>query len=171
MPVQVVTTAVSKARAKVRGLLHEFTRFGVIGSVAFVVDLTLFNLLRYGLDGEGVLHHKPLTARVLSVAVATVIAYVGNRHWTWRHRPRRALHREYSLFFTFNVIGLLVNVGVLAFVNYVLNLADPVSNNVANIVGIGVGSLFRFWAYRRFVFPPAAPALGDEQPVPLTRVA
>lgn len=168
---QVVTVAAAKAVAKVRGLLHEFTRFGVIGSIAFVVDLGVFNLLRYGLDGEGVLHHKPLTARVLSVALATVIAYLGNRHWTWRHRPRRALHREYALFFTFNLIGLMVNVGILAFVNYVLNLTDPVSNNVANIVGIGVGSLFRFWAYRRFVFPPATAPSGDEQPAPLTRVA
>lgn len=165
---QLVITVV----AKVRGLVHELARFGVIGGVAFVVDMGLFNLLRYGLDGEGVLHHKPLTARVLSVAVATMVAYVGNRHWTWRHRARRALHREYALFFTFNLIGLLVNVGLLAFVNYVLGLQDPLSNNVANVIGIAVGSLFRFWAYRRFVFPPTVvPRRTAEEPAPAARAA
>lgn len=143
---------IATVRDRFQALLHEIARFGVVGAVAFVVDITTFNALRYGLDGEGILHDKPLTARVISVALATTVAYFGNRHWTWKHRERRALHREYTLFFAFNAVGLLLNVAILAFVNYVLGLQDPVSNNVGNLVGIGLGSLFRFWAYRRFVF-------------------
>jgi putative flippase GtrA len=133
-------------------LVHEVAKFGVVGAVAFVVDMGGFSLLRYGIDGDGVLHDKPLTARTISVVLATVVAYLGNRHWTWRHTERRAVSREYTLFFAFNLAGLAINLAVLAFVNYVLDLHDPVSNTVANLVGIGLGTLARFWSYRRFVF-------------------
>ena len=33
-----------------------------------------------------------------------------------------------------------------------LDLHSQLADNVTNIVGIGIGTLFRFWAYRKFVF-------------------
>ncbi|WP_020576852.1 GtrA family protein [Actinopolymorpha alba] len=148
---------------KVRHLIHEVAKFGLVGAVAFVVDMGGFSLLRYGFDGDGPLHHKPLTARTISVVLATVVAYLGNRHWTWRHTQRRAVHQEYTLFFLLNLAGLVINLAVLAFVNYVLHLRDPMSNGVANLVGIGLGTLLRFWSYRRFVFRAPAGARLDEE--------
>ena len=62
---------------------QEAAKFGVVGAVGFVVDVGLFNLLRYAGD-PGVLESKPLTAKAISVACATVVTYLGNRHWTWR---------------------------------------------------------------------------------------
>lgn len=142
---------------RMRLLAGEVAKFGAVGAIAFVVDLGGFSLLRYGFDHHGPLEHKPLTARTISVVVATVVAYFGNRHWTWRDRERRALHHEYALFFVLNFAALVLNLAILAFVNYILDLHDPVSNVIANLVGIGLGTLMRFWSYRRFVFrTPAA---------------
>ena len=124
-----------------------------LGEEGFVVDVAVFNALRYAGD-PGPLEHKPLTAKAISVAVATCVTYLGNRHWTWKHRERRAIHREYVLFAVLNLVGLVINLAILAFVNYVLDLRDPVSNNVANLAGIALGTLMRFWSYRRFVFRP-----------------
>ena len=141
----------------VRSLVHEVAKFGIVGAFAFVIDVGLFNLLLY----FGPLEDKPLTAKVVSVVAATTFAYFGNRFWTYRHRGRRSMRREYVLFFVFNGIALLISVGCLWFSHYVLGLDSPLADNIsANVVGVLLGTLFRFVAYRTWVFP-AIPA--DDQ--------
>ena len=143
-------------QARVGSVLHEIAKFGVVGAVAFVVDVTVFNLLRYH-GGEGVLYEKPLTAKAISTVVATVVAYLGNRFWTFRHRDRVGYAREYALFFLFNGIGMLIALGCLWVSHYLLGLTSPLADNIsANVVGLALGTMFRFWAYRRWVFPEAA---------------
>ncbi len=132
--------------------MHEVAKFGVVGGVGFVVDVSIFNLLRFAGD-PGVLEHKPLTAKGISVAIATVVTYLGNRHWTWRDRARSGARREVSLFFLLNAIGMLIAVGCLAVSHYLLDLRSPLADNIsANVVGLVLGMLFRFWSYRAFVF-------------------
>jgi putative flippase GtrA len=54
-------------------------------------------------------------AKTTSVAVAATSSYFMNRHWTFRHRARTGLRREYTLFFLLNGVGLLIaNAGILA---------------------------------------------------------
>jgi putative flippase GtrA len=138
-------------------LLHEIGKFGAVGVVAYVVDLGLFNLL------VGALGVERLTAKTLSTIVAATVAFIGNRFWTWRHRERSGMAREYALYFFFNAAGLGISLGCLAVSHYVLGAVWPVfktllADNVsANLVGAALGTVFRFWAYRRFVFVgPAA---------------
>ncbi|MGN6245004.1 MAG: GtrA family protein [Motilibacteraceae bacterium] len=138
----------------------ELARFGSVGLVALVVDIGVFNLARF-VAGLG-----PLTSKTLSVLLATAVAYAGNRWWTYRHHVRQGLVREGVLFLVLNVAGLLITLACLAFSHYVLGLTGPVADNVsANVVGLGLGTAFRFWSYRRFVFRvhagPAA-AAADE---------
>jgi putative flippase GtrA len=97
--------------------------------------------------------------------VATTVAYVGNRQWTFRHRERQGMRKEYLLFFGFNAVGLAIALGCLGTSHYLLDLTSPLADNVsANVIGMALGTVFRFWAYRRFVFveadaPPAEPVL------------
>jgi putative flippase GtrA len=145
--------ALRAGRRQAGELAHEVAKFGVVGCVAFAVDIGVFNLLRYH-GGEGVLYEKPITAKVVSTVVATLVAYLGNRFWTFRDRERVGYAREYLLFFLLNAVGLLISVGCLWLSHYVLDLRSPLADNVsANVVGLGLGTLFRFWAYRRWVFP------------------
>jgi putative flippase GtrA len=133
-------------------LVHEVMKFGVVGALSFVIDVGLFNLLRYA-GGEGPLHGKPLTAKTISVIVATTFAYFANRHWTFRNRQRSGLMREYILFFVLNGIGLGIALACLGFSHYVLGLTSPLADNIAaNVVGVALGTLFRFWSYRKWVF-------------------
>jgi putative flippase GtrA len=142
-------------------LAREAAKFGIVGGVAFVTDFGVFNLLRYaGADGVGVLHAKPLTANVISTVLSILVAWLGNRYWTFRHRRRASAPRELVLFFVMNGVGLLISLVCLAFTYYVLDLRGPVASNVsAKIVGVALGTLFRWWAYRRFVF---VEELGEE---------
>jgi putative flippase GtrA len=147
-------------------VVREGLKFGVVGAVAYVVDTGLFNLLLH-VGSDPVLEGKPLTAKVVSVSVATMVAWLGNRFWTFRRRRRSAVARELFLFGVVNVGGLLLALLPLAVSRYVLDLTSPVADNIAaNVVGLALGTLFRFLMYRTVVFnqtrdpsPEAEPAL------------
>jgi putative flippase GtrA len=157
----VVSTDVVRARSlltrvytSIDGLYREVITFGAVGAVAFAVDLMVFNLLRTGLLGaEPLLDHKPLTAKSISVLAATVVAWLGNRRWTFRHRQRASRRHEFALFLVMSLVGLAIALACLSFSHYVLGLHSVLADNIAgNVVGLGLGSLFRFWAYRYLVF-------------------
>ena len=133
-------------------LVHEVAKFGVVGALGFVVQLGVQNALY---PGHGV---GAVTAVVIGYAAATVVTFLGNRHWAFRHRKGGGLGQESALFVLLNVVGILIQVGVVALVHYGLGLTDTLSYNLATIIGIGLGTLFRLYTYRKFVFlaPPAA---------------
>jgi len=136
-------------------LVRELMKFGVVGGVAFVVDVGLFNLLLHLTD-------KPLTSKTISTIAATTVAYAGNRTWTFRRRSRSTVRREYSLFFLLNGVGMLIALTCLAISHYLLGYTSTLADNVAaNVVGLGLGTAFRFWSYRRWVFPELLPAAAE----------
>jgi len=140
-----------RAYYRLGALVRELMKFGVVGSVAFVVDLAVFNLMLQLTD-------KPLTSKTISTVVATTVAYAGHRTWTFRRRSRSAVRREYTLFFLLNGVGLLISLACLAISHYLLDLTGRVADNIAaNVVGLGLGTAFRFWSYRRWVFPELLP--------------
>lgn len=153
-----------------RGRLLELARFGSVGALAFVVDVGLFNLLRYG-PGE-LLGHKPLTAKIVSVAVAVVVAWLGNRHWTYAGRRgapgSRPPAHELLGFAVVNVAGMAVAVVCLAVSHYVLGLTSALADNIAaNGVGLVLGTAVRYLGYRHLVFtgtPHPAPEAAPVRP-------
>lgn len=135
--------------------LGEVARFGTVGALAFVVDVGVMNLLRFG-PGE-VLGDKPLTAKVISVSVAVLVAWWGNRNWTFASRrsasTASARSRELVLFAAVNLAGMTIAVGCLAISHYLLGLTSPLADNIsANGVGLVLGTVFRYVAYRYWVF-------------------
>jgi putative flippase GtrA len=152
----------------IRQLIHEGAKFLAVGGVGYLVAVGTFNLLRFA-GGEGPLYDKPLTAQIISHVAATFVTYGGNRAWTWRHRERRGYAREYIIFFVLNTVGLGIAVACLAISHYVLGFTSPLADNLAaNVVGVGLGTIFRFWSYRKFVFrevraglPPQVAAVGS----------
>lgn len=156
-----MSSLVRALHARVEHLIHELAKFGVVGAFAYVVDITVFNLLR---SGDGPLNDKPLTAKIISTVLATTVAFIGNRQWTFRHRERTNLRREYVLFFALNAVALVIALSCLGISHYLLGFTSPLADNLsANIIGMALGTVFRFWAYRRFVFT-APLALPDDEP-------
>jgi putative flippase GtrA len=104
---------------------------------------------------------------VIATIAGTFVAFLGNRYWTFRHREGSTLVRESAVFFVLNGIGLGIQLACIGFTYYLLNMHGKLAYNVALIFGIGLGTLFRFWSYRRWVWlaPPVAEAMaGGAQP-------
>ncbi len=130
--------------------IRELAKFGVIGMTAAVLDLGGAAMLH---GGAGV---GPLTAKTISTMVATTFAYAGNRMWTFRHRANAGLAREYLRFFALNGAGLLIALLVIGFTEDTLGRQGQVAFNLAQVTGTAIGTGFRYWAYKKWVFLPLA---------------
>jgi putative flippase GtrA len=136
---------------------RELVKFALVGGTTWVIDTIVF----LGLKAT-VLAEKPLTAKVIAVLVATIVSYVLNREWSFRTRGGRERHHEALLFFLVSGVGVAVYTAPLAVSRYLLDLrvpdVTPFTQNLADfvagqIVGVLLGMAFRWWAFRRFVFP------------------
>lgn len=137
---------------RILDIRHELMKFGSIGFLAYIVGVGGFNLLVH--TDKAPFASKPITGSVISGIVSIMVSYLGNRHWTWKNRSKKAAYREITLFFLINIIGLIFSSLTLAFSRYVLGFNSALSDNIsANVIGVGIGTLFRFWAYRTWVFP------------------
>lgn len=140
----------SRLYQRFRELVHEMGKFGIVGAVAYVVDTGILALL--------LLTMESLVAKTIATVIAATVAFVGNRFWTWRHRARSGLTREYALYFGFNGVGLAISLAVLGISHYGLGAVWPVFQTAladlvaANVVGLVAATAFRFWSYRTYVF-------------------
>src|SRR5580692_1831271 len=136
---------------------HELIKFAIVGGTTFIIDSAIFYTLKLT-----VLESKPVTAKVIAGIVAVIASYILNREWSFRDRGGRERHHEALLFFAFSGVGVLLSMAPLWVSSYVLDLRVPMvsltAENVADFVSAYViGNLlqmaFRFWAFRRWVFP------------------
>ena len=151
--------------ARWHGITKELAKFGTIGVVNLVINFAVFNLLWLT-----VLRSGEVKAKAVATIVATTCAYFMNRHWTYRDRPKSTIRREYSLFFFFNAVGLLIEVTVVAAAKYGFGLTHIVVLNLCGAVGIMLGTIFRFWAYRTHVFRSAEDLAVEAEPVAVEAV-
>lgn len=130
-----------------RPLLKELGAFGSVGATCFLIDIGLFQLL-YAHWGSGA-----VTAKLGSTLVSMTAAYLGHRYWSFSHRARTRVRREYTLFAVINGVTLLLGVAIVAAVRYGLDQDDALVMQAANIGSIVVGTAVRYLTYRRWVFP------------------
>jgi putative flippase GtrA len=139
-----------------RALVSQFARFGVIGLIGLGVDVTVFNLLRVTLLSPEHVHEGPLWAKVISTSLAIVVNWLGNRYWTFRHQRRSHWVREAIEFVLVSIGGLLIAVACLWVSHYALGFTSLIADNVAtNVVGLALGTAFRFAFYRFWVYSPS----------------
>ena len=136
---------------------RELVKFALVGGTTWVIDTSIFLILK-----STVLEPKPVTAKVISVLVATLASYGLNRGWSFRTRGGRERHHEAVLYVLISGISVAVYAAPLWISRYVLDLREPAVGVVAEhwadfisgqIIGVLVGMAFRWWAFRRFVFP------------------
>ncbi|HEY7014255.1 MAG TPA: GtrA family protein [Streptosporangiaceae bacterium] len=151
-------TLVGKLYRQFQHLIHEMAKFGVVGGLGFIVTEVGFNVLHFDV-GLGL-----FTSNAIATGLAMIVTYVGNRWWTFRHRGGHGTTRETVSFIVLNLGGLLIQYACVWTAKNVFGLTDRFTLNVAFLIGIGLGTLFRFWSYRKWVWLalPGGPEAGEE---------
>lgn len=143
-------------RRVVRALYDRFIsyalKFGVVGLIAFGIDVLLFNLLRLGVFGES-WYSTAMGASVVSITVSTLFSWIANRYWTFRERRRKNYALELFEFLVVAAVGGLINLACVWISHYVLGFTSLLADNIAkNVVGLGLATAFRFLMYRFWVY-------------------
>lgn len=142
-----ISRLVDLARLMWDKLMRYALKFGVVGLVGFFTDVAIFNLLRVSLFDE------PIMPKIISVAVATLVTWFGNRYWTFREHRRKNYLLELLEFAAVAVGGLLIGLLCLWVSHYVLGFQTVVADNISgNVIGLVLGTAFRFLLYRFWVY-------------------
>ncbi|MDX8033621.1 GtrA family protein [Lentzea sp. BCCO 10_0856] len=136
---------------------RELVKFALVGGTCFVIDTVLF----FGIKTV-VLPNNPVTAKIIATLVATIVSYILNREWSFKTRGGRERHHEALLFFLVNGIGIVLNSAPLYIARYAFHLQEPHVSRLteeisdflsAQIVGTLVAMAFRWYGYKKWVFP------------------
>lgn len=173
--VSLVDATLSRVPQSLRSQLvkyRELLKFAIVGGICFVVTLSVNYCLKWT-----ILSAKPVTALAVAVIVATIVSYILNREWAFRTRGGRERHHEAALFFLISGIGVGLNSLPEYISRYWLHLQQPyvsfLVQEIADftsgmIIGTFVAMLFRWWAFKKWVFPTADArprrATADHQP-------
>jgi len=138
-----------------RDLISEAGRFAVVGLVGVVITDGGANLLRYdaGLDR--------FTAVAIATLAAVAVSFVASRYWTFPHRERTGLGRETALFVAANAIGVAISEGCVWLAS-AFGWEGKVSYNVALAGGIALATLFRYWSYKKWVWPRSRSVVAEQ---------
>ncbi|KZE92135.1 hypothetical protein AVP42_02834 [Agromyces sp. NDB4Y10] len=135
------------------GFLAYLVKFGVVGLIGLVIDVALFNALRLGVLGEGTWVQSAIGAKTVSTSVAIVFNWLGNRYWTFRRHRRRHALREFAEYAVVSVGGMAIALLCLWISHHLLGFTSLLADNIAtNVVGLALGTAFRFLLYRYWVF-------------------
>ena len=135
------------------GFLAYLVKFGVVGLIGFVIDIALFNALRVGVFGEGTWAQSAIGAKTISTSVAIVFNWLGNRYWTFRRHRRRHALREFAEYAIVSVGGMAISLACLWISHHLLGYTSLLADNIStNVIGLALGTAFRFFLYRYWVF-------------------
>ncbi|MFD1658209.1 GtrA family protein [Streptomyces caeni] len=133
-------------RRQLDQLVREIAKFGAVGGLGTLVNFAVSNLLWHTTNLQAV------RANVIATVVAIAFNYVGFRYFTYRERDKTGRTRELTLFLAFSAVGLVIENGVLYTAIYGFGWDSSLQRNLFKVFGIGLGTLFRFWSYRSWVF-------------------
>lgn len=131
---------------RVRRLLPELLRFGLVGALALLVSGGVTIALKVqagvGLPASG----------MAGAVVGAAVSYAGNRYWTFRHRQRASVAREGIRYLVLSGAGLAIQVASLWFATGLLGLHGRLAVSAALVVGVALGASFRYWSCRSWVW-------------------
>ncbi len=136
-----------------RAMIRQFLLFGTVGGFGLVVDVGIFNLLRVTVLAPEAMHEGPVIAKVISTSIAIVVNWIGNRYWTFGAHRRPNAAREGVEFALVSIGGMGIGLACLWISHYLLGFTSLLADNISsNVIGLALGTAFRFWLYRTWVF-------------------
>ena len=128
--------------------VDRFVRFGLVGTLGTVVDLSVLNALILGLG------MAKFWANTFSFSTAALSNFAWNRLWTFPESRQRAFSRQLGQFFAVSAAGYTINQALfLSLDRWVFGGWGTLGYNVAKAVAIVVVLFWNFgvnriWTYR-----------------------
>jgi putative flippase GtrA len=149
-------STISGLYERFRQLIHEGAKFLVVGLIGTIVTFGLANALQSSIG-----RYPAIT---IATVVATVVTYLGNGRWAFNKRQGQGTARDSIVFFVLNGVGLLIYYLCIGLTDLAGVGHSKLWYNMALVVGTGLGTLFRFWSYRKWVWVAAdTPVLAAEE--------
>mgnify|MGYP001765426417 CR=1 FL=1 len=129
---------------KYAALAQEFLRFGVVGTIGFLVDTAVL----YGAIwlGAGL-----YLGRAISYVSAASTTWALNRAWTFRGRGSGPVHHQWALFVVVNLGGFTLNYGTYAAM--VATMPFVAANPIIGVAAGSIAGMFaNFFLSRGLVF-------------------
>lgn len=153
-----VTTIIGSQRERTR-----FLRFAVVGGIGSVIDFGVMNLLNHGMG------FSLVAAGTISFVAAVISNFTINRYWTYPDSRSKPVTRQLGMFFIVSVIGLLIRIPLLAFLEPIMEglfeqiwpawqirlpFGGPTfwADNVVLAIAISIVMLWNFLANRYWTF-------------------
>jgi putative flippase GtrA len=154
MPTQAYSVRVMGTRA--RRVFGEAVKFSAVNVVATAVAVVLFNALVHGLPGlygPGPLHHYPVISYFVANTIGMLISFYGSRRYAFKHRRPTGPGGGLLNYTLVNFASFVIPMVCLWVTRNVLEWSSVLADNLsANVIGAVLATMFRFWAFRRFVF-------------------
>ncbi|MCB9818878.1 GtrA family protein [Candidatus Nomurabacteria bacterium] len=130
-----------------------FSRFAVVGTLGFIVNLAVFTVAYIFLE-------QHIAAAIIAFAVAVTQNFIFNRAWSFSHRvTSRGILIAYITYVLVNLFGLLVNLiileGLITHFNFM-----PI---IAQVAGVGAGMFANYFGAHLFVFTPRVDGLPEKK--------
>lgn len=142
--------------ARLRRLSGEAAKFSAVNVAATLVAVLLFNVLVHGIPmvfNPGPINTWPVTAWFLANCIGMVISFYGSRRFAFKHRRPSGPGGGALNYAVVNLASFTIPMACLWVTRNVMEMPSALVDNIsANVVGAVLGMLFRFWAFRRFVF-------------------
>lgn len=89
-------------------LIEQFLKFGVVGTIAFLIDYGVLMLLSqaFGMD--------PVLSASISFVVSVIFNYVASMRFVFTRRDDLRRRREFIIFVVLSVVGLVINEIIMA---------------------------------------------------------
>lgn len=84
-------------------LIAQFTKFGIVGFIAFVID---YGLLVFCTEILGINY---LVSATISFTASVVFNYIASMRYVFTHKEDMSRRREFVIFVVLSVIGLGIN--------------------------------------------------------------
>ena len=133
--------------------VRQFVKFCLIGLTSMVIDVGIARYLTYKLNWNWIV------AQTISFSFAVTNGFIWNSLWTFRGMGSGRRHEHYMKFVGLNIVGLLLNIGIMKFIfllftGRLIHQGNPDSMhwNIAKGVAIVCVSLWNFFANKKWTF-------------------
>jgi putative flippase GtrA len=168
-----------------------FVKFAVVGSIGFIVDFGIFNILlgplnllfaegsaaflylvEYGLPVDNARTVATTLAGAISFVAAIMSNFTWNRYWTYPDSRAKSVRRQFAMFTVVSVAGILIRVPILFYTHHPFTdlvaqvdalspYAERIGDNMALIVAVLVVMFWNFFVNRYWTYNDVDNGNGD----------